>query len=449
MARMRSPFHGFAGRARRIARGMSEPADIVLPVPPEEPPSKPAAARMTGALGLLGVFRHRNYRLFFAGQLVSLMGTWITNVAQGWLVYRLSHSPFLLGLATFAGQVPVFFIAPFGGMIADRVDRRRLLVLTQALSMLESGVLAVLTLTGLVQVWQIVGLALFQGTVNAFDIPTRQSFTVDMVGPKDLRNAIALNSMMFNLARIVGPAVAGLLIAAAGEGLCFSIDAFSYCAVLVSLLLMVVPLKPRHVPGRPLAAIRAGFVYAFGTAEIRVVLLTVGVCAAFGASYLSLMPAFARDVLHEGSQGLGFLMCAIGVGALCGAYALARVPDRYLTLTPILAAGAFGVFLILFAHSHWLWLSIALLVPSAFSLMLLGGSSNTIVQTVSAEKFRGRVVSLYTVSFMGMMPWGALALGWLAGRIGVDEAVSAGGAVCLIAAFAAWRGHMARLRIRT
>lgn len=392
----------------------------------------------SGALAVLSVFRHRNYRLFFAGQLVSLMGTWITSVAQGWLVYRLSNSPFLLGLVSFAGQVPVFFVASFGGMIADRVDRRRLLVVTQTLSMLQSTVLAVLTLTGMITVPEIVGLALFQGTVNAFDIPTRQAFTVEMVGRKDLRNAIALNSMMFNLARIVGPTVAGLLIAVAGEGVCFSIDAVSYAAVLVGLMLMVVQAKPRRVTGRPLQEIRDGFAYSWRSPQIRIVLLLVGACAAFGASYISLMPAVARDVLHQGSEGLGYLMGSIGVGALFGAYALARVPDRYLTLAPIVAAGGFGLFLVLFANSHWLPLSVALLIPTAFCLMLLGGSSNTIIQTVSHEHFRGRVIAFYTMSFMGMMPWGALVLGWLAGRIGIGEAVTLGGVICVASALAAY-----------
>ncbi|MDE2493470.1 MAG: MFS transporter [Alphaproteobacteria bacterium] len=429
---------------------MSEAPDSVVPVPPEEPPSKTTAAGMTrapSALALLKVFRHRNYRLFFAGQLVSLMGTWITSVAQGWLVYRLSHSPFQLGLVAFAGQVPVFFVASFGGMIADRVDRRRLLVVTQTLSMLESLALAVLTLLGVIRVWEIVLLALFQGTVNAFDIPTRQAFTIDMVGRQDLRYAISLNSMMFNLARILGPTVAGLLIAAAGEGVCFSIDAASYGAVLVGLLLMAVPRHASRTTGRPLQEIKDGFSYTWNSPPIRNPLLLVAACAAFGVSFMSLMPAVARDVLHEGSEGLGFLMASVGVGALFGAYALARVPDRYLTLAPAAAAAGFGLSIILFAHSHWLLLSMGLLLPAAFGQMLLGGSTNTIIQTLSEDRFRGRVIAFYTMSFMGMMPWGALALGWLASRIGISEAVTLGGSICVIAAVTAYyAGGHPRLR---
>ncbi|MDE2163990.1 MAG: MFS transporter [Alphaproteobacteria bacterium] len=428
---------------------MSEASDSVVPVPPEEPPSRTTAAGMTrasGALELLKVFRHRNYRLFFSGQLVSLMGSWITTVAQGWLVYRLSNSPFLLGLTTFAGQVPVFFVASFGGMIADRVDRRRLLVITQTLSMLESLALAVLTLLGIIQVWQIILLALFQGVVNAFDIPTRQAFTIDMVGRQDLRYAISLNSMMFNLARILGPTIAGLLIAVAGEGACFSVDAVSYAAVLVGLLLMAVPPHVPRVTGRPLQEIKDGFFYTWNSPQIRNPLLLVAACAAFGVSFMSLMPAVARDVLHEGSVGLGYLMSSVGVGALFGAYALARVPDRYLTLAPVAAAAGFGLSIILFAHSHWLLLSMGLLLPAAFGQMLLGGSTNTIVQTFSEDRFRGRVISFYTMCFMGMMPWGALTLGWLASHIGISEAVTLGGSVCVLAAVTAYYagGHRRR-----
>ena len=414
---------------------MTDRAESIIPVPPEEPPPRVEAG---GALELLKVFRHRNYRLFFAGQLVSLMGSWITTVAQGWLVYRLSHSPFYLGLATFAGQVPVFFVAAFGGMIADRVDRRRLLVITQTLSMLESAALAVLTLLGVIQVWEIILLALFQGMVNAFDVPTRQAFTIEMVGREDLRFAISLNSMMFNLARILGPTVAGLIIAVAGEGVCFSIDAVSYAAVLTGLVLMHVPPRQAPPPGHPLQEIREGFRYTWTSPRLRNPILLVAACAAFGVSFMTLMPAVARDVLHSGSEGLGLLMGSVGAGALIGAYALARVPDRWLMLTPIAAAAGFGVAIILFAHSHILLLSMALLLPAAFGQMLLGGSTNTIIQTLSEDRFRGRVISFYTMSFMGMMPWGALLLGALAAHIGISETVTLGGAVCVVAAVTAY-----------
>jgi MFS family permease len=389
-------------------------------------------------LALLRVFRHRNYRLFFAGQLTSLMGTWMQSVAQGWLVYTMTHSPLLLGLTSFCAQVPVFFVAPFGGTISDRVDRRRLLIVTQGLSMLQAAILATLTLAHVVQVWEIITLAFSMGMINAFDVPTRQAFTIEMVGREDLRNAIALNSVMFNLARVIGPSAAGLLVALAGEGVCFALNALSYAAVLASLVLMQVEQQARPTPEHPLREMQAGFVYAWRTRSIRVALMLVAVSSCFGAAYLALMPAFARDVLHQGSEGLGFLMASVGLGALGGAYALSRVHDRHLMLTPVLAAAGFGISLILFSRSHWLPLSMALLLPTAFCLMLLGGSSNTILQTVSEDRMRGRVVSFYAMAFMGMMPWGSLLLGWLATRIGVAEAVTGGGIVVIASAALAW-----------
>ena len=409
--------------------------------PVEVPPPEVSAAEAAedrGALAFLRVFRHRNYRLFFSGQLVSLMGTWITNVTQGYLVYSLTHSPLLLGVVSFASQVPVFFFSAFGGMISDRFDRRRLLLWTQSLSCVESAALAVLTLTHLIQVWMVVCLALFQGFVNAFDVPIRQAMTVEMVGRDDLRHAISLNSMMFNLARVVGPPVAGILIALVGIGICFSLDAASYLAVIVSLSLMrFPPLKPRK-HADPLRAIRQGFAYAWRTREIRLSLFLIVFCSAFGASYLTLLPAFARDVLHQGSEGLGFLYGGVGAGALMGAYALARVPDRHLLTAPVVAALGFGLALIAFSQSHIYWLSLLLLMPCSFCLMLLGGSTNSIIQLASRDDMRGRVVSLYAMAFMGMMPWGSLAQGYIAEHAGTGVAVTLGGCVCILAAIFAW-----------
>jgi len=417
--------------------------------PPEVLPAEAAADARRGAFAFLIVFRHRNYRLFFSGQLVSLMGTWITNVTQGWLVYHLTHSPLLLGVVSFAGQVPVFFLAPFGGMISDRLDRRRMLIVTQIAAMLQSTALATLTLTGVIKVWHIVALALFQGLVNAFDVPVRQGMTVEMVGKGDLRHAISLNSMMFNLARVVGPSIASLLIAAVGAGLCFAIDAFSYAAVIVSLVRMRFVARPPHRQGDALRAVWAGFRYVWSQREIRACLFLVAACSSFGASYLTLLPAFARDVLHQGSEGLGFLYGAVGGGALAGAYALARVPDRHLFATPVVSALGFGASLILFSQSHWYWLSLALIVPTAFSLMLLGGSTNTIIQLLARDDMRGRVVAFYAMSFMGMMPWGSLALGWIAERAGTAAAVTVGGCVCIAAAIGAFydrKGESWRLK---
>jgi MFS family permease len=243
---------------------------------------------------------------------------------------------------------------------------------------------------------------------------------------------------MFNLARIVGPSAAGLLVAIAGEGVCFALNALSYGAVLTGLVLMRVQTRPRPVAEHPLRELQAGIVYVWTTRPIRVALLLVAVSSCFGASYLALMPAFARDVLHQGSEGLGFLMATVGVGALCGAYALARLHERHLALTPIMSAAGFGLSLIAFSHSHWLPLSIVLLLPTAFSLMLLGGSTNTIIQTATDDRMRGRVVAFYAMSFMGMMPWGSLLLGAIASRIGVADAVTIGGAVCVLGAVGAW-----------
>jgi len=427
-----------------IPRDRIAPSQPVEAPPPEVTPAQAAQDRQAatgGSFAFLTVFRHRNYRLFFAGQLTSLMGTWITNVAQGWLVYSLTHSPLLLGVVSFAGQVPVFFFSAFGGMISDRFERRRMLLITQSLAMLQSLALAVLTLTGTIRVWQIVALALFQGLVNAFDVPIRQSMTVEMVGKADLRHAISLNSMMFNLARILGPALGGLLIAVVGVGWCFGLDAVSYAAVLAGLALMTFPARTPRVHADALKAIRQGFAYAWRTREIRASLVLIALCSAFGAAYLSLLPAFARDVLHQGSEGLGLLYSAVGGGALLGAYALARVPDRHLLATPVAAALALGAFLILFSQSRWFGVSLALLFPTAFSLMLLGGSTNTIIQTLARDDMRGRVVALYAMAFMGVMPFGSLALGWLAERVGSHWAVSAGGAVCILAAIGAFRGR--------
>ena len=300
--------------------------------------------------------------------------------------------------------------------------------------MLQSTALAVLTLTGAIRVWQIVALALFQGLVNAFDVPIRQSMTVEMVGKADLRHAISLNSMMFNLARILGPALGGLLIATVGVGWCFGIDGVSYAAVLLGLGLMHFPLRAVRAHADAFKAIGHGFAYAWRTREIRASLVLIALCSAFGAACLSLLPAFARDVLHQGSAGLGLLYSAVGLGALLGAYTLARVADRHLLGTPVVAALGFGVSLILFSQSHWFALSLVLLLPSAFCLMLLGGSTNTIIQLVSREDMRGRVVALYAMAFMGMMPWGALALGWLAERLGISWSVSTGGTICVFAA---------------
>jgi predicted MFS family arabinose efflux permease len=401
-------------------------------------PAEAAGEERPSALALFAVFRHRNYRLFFTGQLVSLMGTWMQTVAQAWLVYSLTHSPFLLGLTTFCAQVTVFFLAPFGGMVADRVDRRKLLLLTQSAAMLQAALLAGLTLAGVVQVWEIILLAFGLGFINAFDVPTRQAMTFDMVGEGDLRHAIALNSMMFNLARVVGPSLAGVLIAVVGEGVCFALNTLSFAAVLASLFMMRLKPRAHREYAHPLHEIAEGYRFSLAHPQIRVSLMLVAVSSCFGAAYLTLLPAFTSDILHGGAAAYGMLMAAVGGGAFIGAYGLSLIRDRWLALAPVISAAAFGVGLMLFAQSHSLWFAMLCLIPSALSLMILGGTSNTIVQIAAGEAFRGRVLSHYTQCFMGMMPWGALMFGGLAGLFGIREAVSWGGSLVLAAATIAW-----------
>ena len=418
------------------------PEDLVG-TPPEEPPSEQEIADIAAPRrsGLLAVFRHRNYRLFFTGQLVSLMGSWMQNTAQPWLVYDLTHSKLLLGVVSFCSTVPVFFQTPFGGMVADRVDRRKFLLITQSAAMIQSAILAILTLTHMVQVWHIICLALTMGLINSFDIPTRQSMTLDMVGREDLRHAISLNSMMFNAARIVGPTIAGWLIFFVGEGLCFALNAVSFGAVLFSLFLMALPPKVPRINKNALHEVLEGYRYSFTTPQIRLSLILVAMSSLFGAAYVTLMPAIVRDLLHGTAEVQGTLLSAAGAGALIGAYVLSRISEKQLLYAPVVASAAFGVALILFSHSHHLWLSVLLLIPSSASLMLLGGTTNTIIQMVAHEHFRGRVISHYTQSFMGMMPWGALILGALASRFGVTDAITVGGAMVLSIAVIAliWR----------
>lgn len=418
---------------------MSVEPDNIIGTPPDEPPAEQELAELVHPRrsGLLKVFRHRNYRLFFTGQLISLMGSWMQNTAQPWLVYSLTHSTILLGVTSFCSTVPVFLMTPFGGMVADRVVRRKFLLVTQSAAMLQAAILAALTLSGVVQVWEIICLALIAGLINSFDIPSRQSMTLDMVGRDDLRHAISLNSMMFNIARIVGPTIAGALIALVGEGICFAFNAVSFGAVLVSLLLMRLAPRAPRVNQRALREIADGYRYSFRSPQIRVSLILVAVSSMFGAAYVSMMPAVARDLLHGDATSVGTLMSAAGGGALIGAYLLSRITEKQLVYAPVAAAISFGTGLILFAHSHWLWLSAFLLLPTSASLMLLGGTTNTIIQIVAHERFRGRVISHYTQSFMGMMPWGALMLGTLASRIGVTNAISIGGAIVIASAAAA------------
>lgn len=428
--------------AAGAGKGSGEPdPDNLLGTPPEEPPTEQEAEGFLRPGSLLGVFRHRNYRLFFTGQIVSLMGSWMQNMAQPWLVYDITHSKVLLGVVSFCSTVPVFFLTPFGGMVADRVDRRKFLLVTQSAAMLQAALLAVLTLTHLIQVWQIICLALTMGLINAFDIPTRQTMTLDMVGREDLRHAISLNSMMFNGARIVGPAFAGFVVYFVGEGLCFALNAVSFGAVLFSLFLMQLAERPPRINKNALHEVLDGYRYSFANPQIRLSLLLVAVSSLFGAAYVTMMPAIVRDLIHGNATAQGTLMSAAGAGALTGAYMLSHITEKQLNWVPVLAGAVFGLGLVLFSHSHSLELSVLLLLPTSASLMLLGGTTNTIIQMAAAEEYRGRVISHYTQSFMGMMPWGSLVLGTLAGAYGVTAAISAGGFIVLAVALLsfAWR----------
>lgn len=378
-------------------------------------------------------FLHRNYRLFFAGQLVSLIGTWMQTAAQSWLVYRLSGSAELLGLAGFASQGPVFFLAQLGGAFADRHDRRFILVLTQTFSMVLAFILAALTLTGLIRVWEIFLLAGLLGVVNAFDIPTRQSFVVEMVGREDLQNAIALNSSMFNAARLLGPALAGVIIEAAGEGWCFLVNGVSFAGVIVCLLAMRLAAgQPAPRDGSLLQEVRRGLAFAFGARPIRDVMALIGMMSLLGMPYTVLLPIIADRRLGGGAAHLGLLMSAAGLGALIGALVLAaRTGLTGIGARIARAVIAFGSLLMLFAWSHWFWLSAALLVLVGFCQMTHMASSNTLIQAMVPDRYRGRVMALYSMMFMGMAPFGALVSGLAAGMFGAPATIAAGGLACI------------------
>jgi len=383
--------------------------------------------------GTLRALRHRNFQLFFSGQLISLIGTWMQTTAQAWLVYRITGSSLKLGAVGFASQFPVFLVAPLGGIVADRFNRRRVVIGTQIASMILALVLALLTLTGRVQVWHIFVLAASLGVVNAFDIPGRQAFLVDMVGKEDLMNAIALNSSMFNGARIIGPAIAGILVAKIGEGWCFFGNGVSYVAVIIGLLMMRVERPARRASSAsPWTHLLEGFRFVRYTAPIRAILVLLGLVSLVGMPYTILMPIFADKILHGGARGLGILMGATGVGALFGALTLAsRSGVHGLGRWVALSCGGFGVSLILFSWSRNFWISAALLLPVGFSMMLQMSSSNTLIQAMVPDHLRGRVMAVYSMMFMGMAPFGALLGGALADRLGAPVTVTMGAVACL------------------
>ncbi len=408
--------------------------------------------RGAGAAAMLRALKSRNYRLFIAGQGVSLIGTWIQQIAMSWLVYTLTRSAFLLGVVGFSSQIGTFVLSPVAGVVADRLNRHRLLVLTQSLAMAQALAIGVLVLVHAVAVWQIVVLSLFLGIVNAFDMPARQAFLVEMIEDRaDLPNAIALNSSMVNGARLIGPAVAGLLIAAAGEAACFVINAASYLAVIVSLLAMRIPAHaPRGAGRRVWPELREGFAYTFGFAPIREIILLLGLASVAAMPYSTLMPIFAVQILHGGASTLGFLSGAAGVGAFIGAIALAsRRSVLGLGRWIPIACGGFGAALIGFSLSRSLPLSLLLQAGAGLAMLTHLAVSNTILQTLVGDEWRGRVMSFYAMAFMGMMPFGSLLAGALAHRIGAPHTVLLGGAVCIAgAALFAWRLPALRRLVR-
>lgn len=383
----------------------------------------------------LRALQHRNFRLFFGGQSLSLIGTWMTQIATSWLVYRTTNSAILLGVVGFSGQIPALLLAPFAGVWVDRLNLHRVLKITQTLSMLESFALAALALSGTINIPEIVGLIMFQGAVNAFDMPARQSFLIEMVEDRtDLTNAIALNSAMFNSARLVGPSIAGLIIALAGEGYCFLIDGFSYLAVIGSLFLMRIGTLRELSQGRSVVEeLKEGWSYVTGSVPIRTILLLLAAVSLVGAPYTVLLPIFAGNILQGGAHTLGFLTGASGVGALISAIVLAMRKTvlglgrriGYMTLS-------FGAGLILFGLSHYLWLSLVMMLVTGFSLIQQMSCSNTIMQTIVDEDKRGRVMSFYVMSFVGFMPFGSLIAGAVASAIGAPLTVMISGSLCIL-----------------
>jgi len=381
--------------------------------------------------------RYRNYRLFFIGQAISLIGTWTQLIAMPWLVYRLTGSALLLGVVSFATQIPVFILTPFAGVLTDRWNRYYILIITQALSMIQALLLSVLFFTEAIQVWQIIILSLALGLINAFDMPTRQAFVVEMVdNRKDLGNAIALNSMMFNSARLIGPSVAGVVIAAVGEGVCFFINAVSFLFVIVSLLMMKVPAPKTSVrKSHVLHELKEGLVYVAGFVPLRYMMLLLALVSLVGMPYSVLMPIFAHKILGGGPHTFGFLMGAAGIGALTGATYLAA-QKSIVGLVRILpaATAVFGGGLIAFSLSRWMWLSLPLMFLTGLGMITQIAACNTIIQTIADDDKRGRVMSFYVMSFIGITPFGSLLAGFVADWIGAPKTMMMGGILCVLAA---------------
>ncbi len=380
-------------------------------------------------------FRHRNYRLFFSGQLVSVIGTWMQQVAIGWLVYQLSNSAFTLGAVRFLSAIPITLLTLVGGAMADRVEKRRIVIITESTAMVLAFVLATLVHLGIIRIWQIALIGLLEGITDAFDIPARQAFVIDMVGKDDLMNAIALNSSLFNGARVFGPALAGVLIGVIGMTGCFFLNGVSYFAVVAAYLAMRLPAVAHRAERKPMwhetaEALR----YVCNHRVLRAVVFLVTVVSLFGWPYSVLLPVFARDVLHVGASGYGFLMSANGVGALVGALALASLGDSP-HKRKLFYGGLFGfcIMLSVFAQSHIYWLSAVALAGLGFFMIIFFATANTAVQTRVPDKLRGRVMGVYALAFLGLTPFGSLIAGALAKTTSASFAVALGAVICMIA----------------
>ena len=407
-----------------------------LPLLPELAPSRiPHTFR---------ALRHRNFRLFIGGQIISLVGTWMQNVALGWLVYRLTHSELLLGTSWFCSQIAVFALGPLGGIAADRFPRQKVVIVTQTLSMVQAFVLAALTLTGRVQVWQVLVLAGVLGVINAFDMPGRQALVIQMTSKEDLINAISLNSAVFNSARVVGPAIAGLLLAVVGEGTCFLINGISFLAVILCLTAMRIPPAAPQAHAPMWQHLVDGFRYAGHHSAVRRVLALMGAATLAGMPGLVLMPFFADDIFHRGSRGLGILMGAMGIGAVIGTLTLAR-RTRLSGLGNVMVFSGLttGACYLAFAFSPSFYLSLAIMPVIGYSVMRQMASANTTIQTLIPDEYRGRIMALYSMTVVGLGPFGSLAAGALAGRFGARATMAAGGALALAASLVfAW--HLRR-----
>ena len=429
---------------QKPAPGLDVVPQEIVPQPDEAAPGLPA---LRGWRLTFRALRHRNYRVFMSGQAVSLIGTWMQNLSQSWLVYRLTGSELLVSLVGFCSHLPVLLIGPVAGIAADRVSRYRIVLVTQICLMIQALVLAVLTLTGRITAGRVFALAILWGVIHAFDVPARQALFIHMVGREDLLNAIALNSVIFNMARMVGPAVAGLLIAAIGEGACFLLNALTFLTVIASLLLLRLPATARALPDSPWAHLRDGFRYVNGHRAVLALLATNSLTNIARAPAVALAPFFADAIFRKGARGLGILTGAAGLGAVAGTLGLARRTEATglgkVVWTSVLMT---GVCLVLFAWSPWYGVALATYGLVGYSQMRQNASTNTLVQTLIPDEYRGRIMALFSITVVGVLPLGQLAGGAIAEKLGARWTVFLGGLVCLAGAVAYRRVREGRQR---